>query len=67
MAKVIQKNSIIKIGKEPVVILPLRRWAELEEKVEDLENAVRFNKALNESRGEKMISLEALRKKYKLE
>lgn len=66
MAKVIQKNRIIKIGQEPIVILPLRSWTELEEKIEDLEDAVRFNKAFNESRGEKMISLKGLRKKYNL-
>ena len=66
MAKVIQKNRIIKIGQEPIVILPLRSWTELEEKIEDLEDAVRFNKAFNESRGEKMISLKGLGKKYNL-
>ncbi len=48
------------------MILPLRSWTELEEKIEDLEDAVRFNKAFNESRGEKMISLKGLRKKYNL-
>ena len=66
MAKVIQRDNIIKIGKEPVVFLPLKHWVALEERMEELENAVRFNKAFKESRGEKMITLEELRKKYKL-
>ncbi|MBU4480754.1 hypothetical protein KKH59_00360 [Patescibacteria group bacterium] len=65
MVKVIEKNSI-KIGREPVVILPLRKWKEIEETIEDLEDAVRFNKAFEESRGERLISLKELKKKYKL-
>ncbi|PIZ01241.1 hypothetical protein COY61_00205 [bacterium (Candidatus Gribaldobacteria) CG_4_10_14_0_8_um_filter_33_9] len=65
MAEVIEKNSI-KIGKEPVVIFPLREWKKIEETLEDLEDAVRFNRAFEESRGEKLISLEEIRKKYKL-
>ena len=65
MAKIIEKNSI-KIGKEPVVIFPLREWKKIEETLEDLEDAVRFNRAFEESRGEKLISLEEIRKKYKL-
>ena len=65
MAKVIEKNSI-KIGKEPVVIFPLREWKKIEETLEDLEDAVRFNRAFEESRGEKLISLEEIKKKYKL-
>lgn len=32
MVKIIQKNSIIKIGKEPVVILPLKEYDKLREK-----------------------------------
>ena len=65
MVKVIEKNSI-KIGREPVVILPLRKWKEIEETIEDLEDAVRFNIAFEESRGEKFTSLEEIKKKYKL-
>ena len=59
MVKVIQKNSI-KIGKEPVVILPLKAWDEIKERIEELEETIRFNIAYNESRGERMISLEEL-------
>ncbi|PIS39235.1 MAG: hypothetical protein COT33_03095 [Candidatus Nealsonbacteria bacterium CG08_land_8_20_14_0_20_38_20] len=65
MVKIIKRNSI-KIGKEPMVILPLRKWKEIEETTEELEEAVRFNIAFEESRGEKLISLEELKKKYKL-
>lgn len=65
MPKIIEKNSI-QIGKEPVVILPLREWKKIEETLEDLEDAVRFNQAFEESRGEKLISLDELKKKYKL-
>lgn len=65
MVKVIEKN-LIKVGKEPVVILPLREWKKIEETLEDLEDAVRFNMAFEESRGKKLISLEKIKKKYKL-
>jgi len=65
MVKVIEKN-LIKVGKEPVVILPLKKWKEIEETIEDLEDAVRFNIAFEKSRGERLISLEEIKKKYKL-
>ncbi len=65
MAKIVEKNSI-KIGKEPMVIFPLKEWKKIEETLEDLEEAVRFNRAFEESRGEKLISLEEIKKKYKL-
>lgn len=65
MVKVIEKNSI-KVGKEPVVILPLKDWKKIEETIEDLEDAVRFNIAFEESRGGNLISLEKIKKKYKL-
>jgi len=64
--KIIEGKNLIKIGQEPVVILPLKKWKEIEETLEDLEEAVRFNKAFEESRGEKFISLEEIKKKYKL-
>lgn len=66
MAKIIQEKNLIKIGKEPVVILPLKKWSEIEEKIEELEEAIRFNIAYKETRREKMISLKELKKKYKL-
>ena len=66
MAKIIREKSTIEIGKKPIVILPLEEWEEIKELLEEQEDALRFNKAYNESRGEKMISLEELKKKYKL-
>jgi len=65
MVKVIEKNSI-KVGREPLVIFPLKEWKKIEETLEDLEETIRFNKAFEESRKEKLISLEEIKKKYKL-
>ena len=65
MVKIIEKNSI-KIGKEPVVILPLKKWEEISEYLEETEERERFLKAFEESRDKKGISLNELRKKYKL-
>jgi len=64
MVKIIEKN-LIKL-KEPAVIIPLKKWKEIEETIEDLEDAMRFNIAFEESRGKKFISLEEIKKKYKL-
>ncbi len=66
MVKVIEKENLIKIGKEPIVILPLKKWREFEESLEDLEDVIRFNLAYKETRGQKLIDLEELKKKYKL-
>lgn len=65
MVKVIEKN-LIKIGKEPVVILPLKRWEEIREYLEEAEERERFFKAFEESQDKKGISLDELKKKYKL-
>ena len=65
MVKVFEKNSI-KIDKEPVVIFPLKKWEEIKETLEDLEDAVRFNIAYRETRDQKGITLKELKRKYKL-
>jgi len=65
MVKVLEKN-LIKVGEKPVVILPLKEWEKIKEIFEDLEDAVRFNIAYQETRGQKGISLKELKRKYKL-
>jgi len=54
MVRVIEKNSII-IGRDPVVVLSLKKWEKMKELLEHMEEAVRFNKAFEESRGEKFV------------
>ena len=65
MVKILEKNSI-KVGEKPVVILPLKEWEEIKETLEDLEDALRFNIACQETRGQKGISLKELKRKYRL-
>ncbi len=65
MVKVIEKNSI-KIGKEPVVILPLKKWREIEETLEDLEDAIRFNGAVSDPKNQKSIPFEEIKRKFNL-
>lgn len=65
MAKVVEKN-LIKIGKEPVVILPLKKWKEFERTLEDLEDAVRFQKAISDPKNQKLIPFEKVKKMLKL-
>lgn len=64
MQKVMQRQSIKVI--EPSVVLPLRVWKRIEEELEERENAERFRVAFEESRGEKFIALEDIKKKYRL-
>ena len=59
------KNEL-RIGREPVVIFPLKKWKVLEEYFEDLEDSLRFKAAYEESKNKKGIDLGALKKKHNL-
>jgi hypothetical protein len=59
-------KNLIKIGKEPVVVLPLKDWKKIIDYIEELEERERYLKALKESEGKKGITLNELKKKYKL-
>jgi len=61
MVKIVEKN-FIKIGKEPVVIVPLKKWEEIKEYLEEIEERERYIEALEESRGKKGITLEQLKR-----
>jgi PHD/YefM family antitoxin component YafN of YafNO toxin-antitoxin module len=64
MAKIVK--NLIKIGKEPVVILPLQDWETIREYIEELEEKERYLRALKESEGKRGVTLNELKKKYKL-
>jgi len=66
MAKIIEKENLIKIDKGPVVILPLKKWKEFERALEDLEDAVRFQKAISDPKNQKLIPFEKVKKMLKL-
>ncbi len=66
MVKIIEKENLIKIGKEPVVILPLKKWEKIKEYIKESEERERFIEAFEESRDKKGITLKALKSKYKL-
>lgn len=65
MVKVIEKNSI-KIGKEPVVIFPLREWKKIEETLEKWEELIRYTKAISDPENQRLISFEKVKKKLNL-
>jgi len=71
MAKIVE-NNLIKISKEPFVILPLKKWKEMEELLEDLEIfrsknlAKEIEKARKEIKKGKIISLEEVEKELNL-
>lgn len=66
MVEIVKEKNLIKIGNEPVVILPLKKWEKIEETIEDLEDAVRFNTAFRESRNQKGTTLKELKRRYNL-
>ena len=66
MVKTIQRENLIKINKDPVVVFPLEKWIEVEETIENLKEAVRFNAAYKDTRGKKTITLEKLKEKHNL-
>ena len=59
-------KQVIKIGNQPMVIMPLTTWQEMKDKLEDLKDTQRFTEAFIETRGQKTITLKELQKKYKL-
>jgi hypothetical protein len=59
-------KQVIKIGEQPMVIMPLTKWQEMKDKLEDLKDTQRFTEAFIETRGQKTITLKELQKKYKL-
>lgn len=62
-------KNLIKIGKESMVILPLKKWQEIEIELEDLEmyRSVKLMKEIAQRRRKKtVVSLENLLKKYKI-
>lgn len=65
MVKVIEKNSI-KVGREPVVILPLKKWEEIKETLEEREEAIRFIRAYTDPKNQKRIPFEKVKKKLNL-
>lgn len=65
MVKVVEKNSI-RIGREPVVVLPLRKWEKMKELLEDLEDALRFNQAISDPENQKIIPFERVKKQLNL-
>ncbi|MBU4298893.1 hypothetical protein KJ636_02530 [Patescibacteria group bacterium] len=64
MVKIIEKN-LIKL-KEPAVIIPLKKWKEIEEILGDWEDMVRFNKAISDPENQQLISFEKVKKKLNL-
>jgi hypothetical protein len=58
----------VKIGKEPVVVLPIQKWREIENAREDLEmySSENLRRSIAKAREEKKtIPLEALLKKHR--
>jgi dTDP-glucose pyrophosphorylase len=65
MTKIVEKK-LINIGDEPVIILPLKKWKEIESILEDLEDAIRFQKAFFDKKNQKLISFEKIKKMLRL-
>lgn len=66
MVKIIQEKKLIKIGKEAMVILPLKKWKEIEELFEEWEDFIRYNQAISDPRNQKVVSFREVKKKLNL-
>ena len=66
MVKLIQEKQIKRIGKEPVVVFPLKKWEEIKELLEEQEEAVRFMQAFSDSKNKKLIPFEKVKKQLNL-
>jgi len=66
VSKIIQENNVIKVGKEPMVLLPLKEWEKIEEALDEKEETERFLSAYRNTRKEKDIDLPTVKKKYQL-
>lgn len=62
MAKIIQEKNLIKIGKKPFVVLPLKKWEEIKGILEDLEDNIRYYKAISDPKNRKRISFEKIKR-----
>jgi len=73
VATKIQKNQVIKLGDKPMVILPLEKWEAakkqieyLEEELDDMECAKRFDEALNDPDNQETYAWEDIKKEMNL-
>jgi len=65
MPQIIEKQSI-KIGEEPMVLLPLKQWQAIEESLEDKECLLRYQKAVSDPKNKKLILFEKVKKTLNL-
>ena len=65
-AKLLEKESYLKIGKKPMVILPLEEWEQIKEFIEDREEAERFNQAVSDTENQEIISFKKIKEELKL-
>lgn len=69
MATITTSKKLIKVDKEPVVVLPLKKWKEIESDLEDLEmyRSVNLLKEIKKRRKERfVVPLDRLIKKYRI-
>lgn len=66
MVNITKEKNITKIGREPVVIFPLKKWEEIKELLEEREETVRFIRAYTDPKNQKRIPFEKVKKKLNL-
>jgi len=66
MAKIIQEKNLIKVGKEPMVLLPLRKWEKIKVSLDELEDVIRFYRAISDPENQEKIPLKQVKKKLNL-
>lgn len=66
MAEIIRNKKTIEVGSEPIVVFPLKRWEEMRELLEDLEDTIRYYRAISDPENQEKISFEEVKKKLSL-
>lgn len=66
MAKTTQEKNLTKIGKEPVVIFPLKKWEKIKASLDELEDVIRFYRAISDPENQEKIPFEEVKKKLNL-
>ena len=65
MAQIVGKQITLK-SKEPMVVLPLDDWQDIEDMLDDYECLVKYNEAVNDPDNQKSIPFEEVKKKLNL-
>lgn len=57
----VTENNLIKIGKEPMILLTLKRWQAIEELLSEREESRRYDRAVADNKNKRTISFKQVK------